>query len=164
MPSARKRLEFLAAARRSTALHAGLASPPVSARGFTDYLKRFRSPRNAAFWIRTPGGELAGVIHISEIIHGSFCSGYLGYYAFAPHHRQGHMTQGLRMVICLAFQELGLHRLEANIQPDNRASKALVKHLGFRKEGFSPRYLRIGRKWRDHERWALTLEDWEPWR
>jgi ribosomal-protein-alanine N-acetyltransferase len=54
-----------------------------------------------------------------------------------------------------AFSELGLHRLEANIQPENKPSKALVQRVGFRYEGFSPQYLRIGREWKDHERWAI---------
>ena len=66
----------------------------------------------------------------------------------------------LKLVMNKAFTELGLHRLEANIQPDNNDSIILVKHNGFRKEGFSPRYLRINDKWSDHERWAITKEDW----
>jgi ribosomal-protein-alanine N-acetyltransferase len=70
------------------------------------------------------------------------------------------MTAGLRLVISRAFRTYGLHRLEANVQPDNLPSIAIVQRLGFRLEGYSPRYLRISGRWRDHERWALTVEDW----
>jgi len=70
------------------------------------------------------------------------------------------MTEGLQLVLRHAFRRLKLHRLEANIQPANTASIRLVRSLGFRKEGFSPRYLKIGGRWRDHERWALLVEDW----
>jgi len=62
------------------------------------------------------------------------------------------------MTVALAFEELGLHRLEANMQPDNLASIAIVRRLGFQKEGFSPRYLCINSVWRDHERWALLCD------
>jgi ribosomal-protein-alanine N-acetyltransferase len=60
----------------------------------------------------------------------------------------------------VAFGELGLHRLEANIQPGNARSIALVRVLGFEKEGFSRRYLKIDGDWRDHERWALLSDRW----
>ena len=69
------------------------------------------------------------------------------------------MTEAVRLAAAHAFGVLGLHRLEANIQPENLRSIALVKRLGFRLEGFSPRYLRIGGEWRDHERWALLAEE-----
>jgi len=108
----------------------------------------------------TESGELAGAININEIVRGSFRSGYLGYYAFVPHNRRGYMTTGLRTVVSRAFRQLRLHRLEANIQPDNEASRRLVKRLGFKLEGFSPRYLKIAGKWRDHERWAVTAGNW----
>jgi ribosomal-protein-alanine N-acetyltransferase len=100
-------------------------------------------------------GEMVGVVNISEIVRGAFRSGYLGYYAFTPFERRGLMTEGLSLVVDEAFGGLGLHRLEANVQPDNGASIRLVRRLGFRREGYSPRYLKINGRWRDHERWAI---------
>jgi [ribosomal protein S5]-alanine N-acetyltransferase len=63
------------------------------------------------------------------------------------------------LVLHYAFTRLKLHRLEANVQPENQKSKALIKRSGFRYEGFSPRYLKVGGKWRDHERWAILAEE-----
>ena len=159
-PSLKHRDEFLAAVARSHKLHYPWVSPPDGPQAFADYLKRLKSPNFEAFAIKTEAGELAGVINISEIVRGSFLSAYLGYYAFVPHNNRGLMTHGLEAVLHKAFRELGLHRLEANIQPENQASRRLVKGLGFRQEGFSPRYLKIAGRWRDHERWALTVEEW----
>ena len=96
-----------------------------------------------------------GVINVNEVVLGAFRSGYLSYYVFAEFERRGLMRAGLRTVIRHAFSTLRLHRLEANIQPGNRPSIALVKSCGFRKEGLSRRYLKIGGRWRDHERWAI---------
>ena len=69
------------------------------------------------------------------------------------------MTEAVRLAAAHAFGVLGLHRLEANIQPGNLRSIALAKRLGFRLEEFSPCCLRIGGEWRDHERWALLADD-----
>jgi [ribosomal protein S5]-alanine N-acetyltransferase len=160
-PSSRRRAEFLAAVARSRDLHRHWASPPRTVGAFAKNLKRFKTPAHVGFWVLTERGELAGVININEIVRGSFCSSYLGYYALAPHNGRGYMTAGLRAVLLEAFQKLGLHRLEANIQPDNEASKRLVQRFGFKLEGFSPRYLKIAGEWRDHERWALTAEEWK---
>jgi ribosomal-protein-alanine N-acetyltransferase len=98
--------------------------------------------------------ELVGIVNVSEIVRGAFRSGYLAYYVFRPYERRGLMTEGVRLVVRDAFRRLGLHRLEANVQPGNRASIRLVRRLGFRREGYSPRYLKIQGRWRDHERWA----------
>jgi ribosomal-protein-alanine N-acetyltransferase len=135
------------------------------------------TPPAVARWIRATGprrrrllvcrrgdGAIVGVVNVSEIVRGAFRSAYLGYYGFAPHAGQGYMTEGLGLVLRHAFRQLGLHRLEANIQPGNRASRALVRRLGFRREGFSARYLKIGGRWRDHERWAIVREAWTPGR
>lgn len=159
-PSGRRRDEFLAAVAKSRKLHGAWTSAPRNAREFRQYLKRFDSPSHIGYWILTEPGELAGVVNINEIVRGRFRSGYLGYYGFAPHNGRGYMTEGIRAVVSRAFRKLGLHRLEANIQPGNEPSRRIVRRLGFRLEGFSPRYLKIAGKWRDHERWAVTAEEW----
>jgi ribosomal-protein-alanine N-acetyltransferase len=69
------------------------------------------------------------------------------------------MREGLELVLRHGFETIRLHRLEANIQPENTRSIALVRSAGFRLEGLSLRYLKIGGRWRDHERWAITTED-----
>ena len=160
LPSKGRRSEFLAAVKRSRKLHGHWVSPPRTVKAFDKNLERFASKAHVGYWVVTESGELAGAININEIVRGTFRSGYLGYYSLAPHNGRGHMMAGLHAVVSRAFQQLHLHRLEANIQPDNDASRRLVKQLGFRLEGYSPRYLKIAGKWRDHERWALTLEDW----
>jgi [ribosomal protein S5]-alanine N-acetyltransferase len=159
-PSSRRREEFLTAARKSRKLHGQWTSAPQTPSEFDVYLTRLRRKNHLGYWVVTEQRQLAGVINISEIVRGNFCSGYLGYYAFAPHHGQGYMTHGLAAVLFDAFERHGLHRLEANIQPGNKASRSLVEGQGFRLEGFSPRYLKIAGRWRDHERWAITAEDW----
>ena len=160
LPSSRRRSEFLAAVKRSRKLHGHWASPPRTAKAFYKSLERIGSEAHVGYWVLTESGQLAGAININEIVRGRFRSGYLGYYAFAPHNGRGYMTTGLRAVVSRAFRQMRLHRLEANIQPDNEASRRLVKRLGFKLEGYSPRYLKIAGKWRDHERWAVTAEDW----
>ena len=153
--------EFTAAARRSRRLHKPWSSPPSTPARFRRYLAYIRRRSNAGFLVcLRETGEIVGAVDMTEIVRGIFRSAYLGYYAFAPHAGRGYMRAGLSLVIATAFREMGLHRLEANIQPGNRASISLVRKLGFRKEGLSPRYLKIGGRWRDHQRWAILAEEW----
>ena len=159
-PSEERQHDFLAAVARSRKLHRHWAHPPKTVAAFQAYIRRLHDDAHIGFWVCTEDKQLAGVININEIVRGVFCSGYLGYYAFVPHNGKGYMTRGLRAVLSEAFRVQKLHRLEANIQPDNDASRQLVQRCGFRREGFSPRYLKLAGRWRDHERWAITVEDW----
>jgi [ribosomal protein S5]-alanine N-acetyltransferase len=151
---------FLAAVAASRKLHHPWVQPPNSPAAFHRFVARLGQPNNAAFLILKPGpdGGLVGIVNISEIVRGSFQSAYLGYYAFEPFAGRGLMRLGFALVLRAAFGKMKLHRLEANIQPSNKASRRLVKRLGFRREGFSPRYLKIAGRWRDHERWALLSD------
>jgi [ribosomal protein S5]-alanine N-acetyltransferase len=158
-PTARDRDEFLALVRASRAFLRPWVDPPGTPAAFTAYVRRTRRPTERGFFVcRRHDGAIAGVINVSQIFLGSFRSAYLGYYAGAPFAGQGYMNEGLRLVTRHAFRRLGLHRLEANIQPGNRASIRLARRGGFRREGFSPRYLKIFGRWRDHERWALIVD------
>lgn len=144
---------FTAAARASRKLHRPWVQPPCDAAAFARYLARFDGASHQGFVV-VEDGELAGAIHLTNIIMGAFRSGYLGYYAFTGFERRGLLTRGLNAVVRHAFTDLGLHRVEANIQPGNTASIALAQRCGFELEGYSPRYLKIAGRWRDHERWA----------
>ena len=150
---------FLAAARRSSRLHRPWVTCPRTTTAVRKFLNR--SPDNRRTFLVWYGAtDLVGVINVSEIVRGPFQSAYLGYYAFEPLAGQGLMREGLRQVIDRAFTSLKLHRLEANIQPQNVRSKRLVQSLGFKLEGYSPRYLKVAGRWRDHERWTVLSEEW----
>ena len=83
----------------------------------------------------------------------------MGYYIGAEYAGNGYMTEAVQLMLRHAFRDLKLHRVEANIQPGNLASIALVTRAGFIREGYSRRYLKICGRWRDHERWAILAED-----
>lgn len=160
-PSPADAEEFIAAARASVALQQPWISAPDSAERFTSFLNRAAREDQASYLIRHRGcGGLVGYVNINNIVLGALRSGSLGYAGFASHTGTGLMTAGLAAVIADSFAGLGLHRLEANIQPDNLRSLALVRRLGFRREGLSARYLMVDGQWRDHERWAILAEDW----
>ena len=147
--------QFVAAVLASRALHRPWLDLADTHARFMSLMERLRRDDQRAYLLRHDCGGLVGYVSVGNIVRGAFQSAHLGYGAFAGHEGRGFMTQGLRAVIDLAFGELGLHRVEANIQPANSRSLALVRRLGFEKEGFSPRYLMVDGEWRDHERWAL---------
>ena len=161
IPALRHEESFLQAVRRSRSLHKGLVSPPANAAEFQRYVHSLRRKNRVGFIVVSKdSGDLIGVVNVNEIVLGLFQSAYLGYYAFLPYAGRGFMRQGMQQVIKHCFGDLRLHRLEANIQPENERSIALVRALGFEKEGYSPRYLKVCGKWRDHERWAIRSEQW----
>ncbi len=153
--------EFVAMTVGSRNFHEPWVYPATDERRYRAYLDRLE--RGAAFGFlvyRNDDTTLAGVININDIVMGGFRCGSLGYYGNAMFAGRGYMTEGLALVLDHAFTALELHRLEANVQPGNAASLGLIARLGFRKEGFSPSFLKIGGVWRDHERWAILGEEW----
>lgn len=113
------------------------------------------------FICRKTDGAIVGMANLGQIFHGPFCNCFLGYWVGEAFTRKGYTSEGVSLVLERAFGELELHRVEANIIPDNEASVALARRVGFRKEGYSPRYLKIAGRWQDHVRFAMTSEDWE---
>jgi [ribosomal protein S5]-alanine N-acetyltransferase len=132
---------------------------PNTAAEFDKYLERFdgNTAECMVICIRE-SGIIGGAASISQIMHGPYQRATLGYNAFAPSAGRGYMSEGIGLILQFAFNGLGLHRLEADIQPGNAASKRLASRLGFRKEGYSPGFIFINGEWRDHERWAITSE------
>jgi ribosomal-protein-alanine N-acetyltransferase len=152
--------EFLRLAAESRNLHRPWTYPPERPEQFDELLARSRRDDCVCLLAcLRDGGQIAGVLIISQIVRGAFQSAYLGYYAHERHAGHGYMREAMIQTVAHAFGPLGLHRLEANIQPSNAASIALARSAGFRLEGFSPRYLLIGGQWRDHERYAITADD-----
>jgi [ribosomal protein S5]-alanine N-acetyltransferase len=151
--------EFTRLVRESKALHHPWMELPGTPEEFAAHLTRFTGAVNEGLAVcDLASGAIVGGINMNNIVHGRFQNAALGYWAFAGTAGRGYLSEGLRLTIRYAFGDLGLHRLEANIQPGNTASIRLVERNGFRFEGTSPDYLFIDGAWRDHERWAITAE------
>ncbi|MFB7590757.1 GNAT family N-acetyltransferase [Streptomyces sp. NPDC056169] len=154
--------EFTARARESRELHRPWLFPPCTPEAYAGYASVLvEDPARAGFLVcehaeRAEDDRIAGFVNINNIVRGAFRSGALGYGAFAHAAGRGLLGEALGLLLAYAFGPLELHRLEANIQPGNTASRALVRRAGFRLEGFSPAMLFIDGAWRDHERWAIT--------
>ena len=143
--------------------HHPWAAPFTDRAGFDAWFGRMLTGPHLALVAREAGsGQVVGVVNLSQIVFTpSARHAYLAYHGMVAMAGRGLMTEAVGLAVGHAFGPIGLHRLEANIQPGNTRSLALVKRLGFRLEGFSPRYLRIDGEWRDHERWALLADESE---
>lgn len=153
--------ELLLMFRESLKFYKNLVTPPLEFESFTVYVERNLDDANECFVIcRNSDEKIVGAINLSQIFRKGFQNAYLGYSLGAKYTGKGFMTEAINLILKYSFNNLKLHRLEANIQPHNFASIEVVKRCGFSKEGFSPKYLKVGGKWRDHERWAITKENW----
>ncbi|WP_432468828.1 GNAT family N-acetyltransferase [Agarivorans sp. Z349TD_8] len=138
----------------STSLHQPWSYPPSNYAGYLADEYRY-------FLCLTERGDIVGTFNISGVVRGYFQSAYLGYEVFMPYQGKGYMTIGIRLLLEEAFFQLKLHRLEANIQPENTSSIKLVSKAGFENEGYSKHYLNIGGfGWKDHQRWAIVNHQW----
>lgn len=153
--------ELVSLHQKSKDFHFPWTFPPLNQQECKNYINRSKNEDFEGLLIcHLTDNKIIGVANLSQIFYRAFQNAYLGYYVDVDFAGQGLMSEGVHLAIDYAFDTLNLHRVESNIQPENRASINLVKRLGFTKEGFSRRYLKINGEWRDHERWALTVEDW----
>jgi len=154
--------ELVALNQASRKLHRGFVSPPTTRAQYSTYLRRTREQQNQGLLVcRLEDDAIVGVVNLSQIFRGPLKSAYMGYYAGGPFAARGYLTEGVGLTLRHAFRRLRLHRVEANIQPENEASRRVAMRNGFWLEGYSPRYLKVSGRWRDHERWA-ALADTRP--
>ncbi|MEP6901234.1 MAG: GNAT family protein [Actinomycetota bacterium] len=153
--------EFIALAGSSQKFHRKLVNPAKDEESFRRYVERSMAKENEFLLIcRYKDEKIAGAVNLSQIFRLGFQNCYLGYYLFKDFVGEGLMTEAVGLILRHAFKNLKLRRVEANFQPENKSSIAVLQKNGFTKEGFSRKYLKVGGRWRDHERWAIIREDW----
>jgi ribosomal-protein-alanine N-acetyltransferase len=153
--------QLLAVNRASAAYHAPWVSAPTNALAFSSYLGILRTGTSKGFVVLSRADDgIVGIVNLNNIAWGALKGAAMGYYGNGAYAGRGLMREGISHVLDIAFGEIGLHRVEANVQPGNLRSLALIRRLGFHAEGVSPRYLFIDGDWRDHQRWALLAEEW----
>jgi ribosomal-protein-alanine N-acetyltransferase len=134
-PTAADEEEFIARMRASRHAHRPWLYPPLTAEAYRDYLDRLDERKIGYLACRLQDAAIAGWLNVSEIVRGGFQSAFLGYGGVAEFAGQGYMTEALELVLRDVFVRLRLHRLEANIQPGNASSIALVARLRLRARG-----------------------------
>jgi ribosomal-protein-alanine N-acetyltransferase len=110
-------------------------------------------------FVITVDGQLAGQVTVGNVVRGSLCSAWIGYWVGTHATAGGVATAAAALVVDHCFSDGGLHRLEATVRPENTASIRVLTKLGFRQEGLFRRYLDVAGGWRDHLCFALTTED-----
>src|SRR3954470_21091029 len=133
-------------------------APPASRTMRRVFARRARLGTSLPFALRVEG-RLAGQVTLDNIVRGALRSGYLGYWIDRSVAGRGMASLAVALVCDHGFSEVGLHRIEADIRPENLPSRRLVERLAFRREGLLRRYLDIDGDWRDHFSYALLAED-----
>lgn len=160
IPSSAHKKTFIDYVRRNKDFHEPWVYVPGDPKYYDQYIRRMKMGKMLGFFVFVKGtDDFVGVVNLNSIRLDPFGSGSLGYYADADQCGNGYMKEAIKLVLRHAFQKIGLNRVEVNIQPGNEASIGLVKSVGFIKEGFSRKYLKIDDEYRDHERWAFLSDD-----
>lgn len=137
---------------------------------FSDELARARQGLEAGTEVRLAAfdsdGALLGTFSLSQIFRRAFQNAYAGWAVSAEHTGRGIATEGVTALLDLAFAPgpigLGLHRVQANIIPSNRASVRVAEKAGFRLEGRAEKYLKIDGMWQDHLMYAKLADEHRP--
>jgi len=111
---------------------------------------------------RIPGFQeprIVGQLTVSSIVWGSAMTATLGYWVDQARAGHGIAPTAVALATDHCFATLGLHRMEINIRPENGPSLRVVEKLGFRDEGYRPRFLHINGEWAGHRSFALTSEE-----
>lgn len=112
--------------------------------------------KGVRFWIfKKEETSLIGSVALSNIVKGAFLSCFLGYKLDEKELNKGYMTEAVGKAVEIAFDDMGLHRVEANVMPKNIASIKVLEKSGFIQEGLSKKYLKINGNWEDHVRMAI---------
>jgi ribosomal-protein-alanine N-acetyltransferase len=152
--------------RSAKRLRAWEPRPPKNARGTpSEWFARMLSYRRTETHRKllvclVQDGTIVGGASLNEIVRGAMEGCFAGWWIGDPFEGRGYMREAIALLLDHAFLDLKLHRVEANIRPENERSRHLARALGFRCEGYSPRYLQIAGAWCDHERWAMLADEW----
>ncbi|MDA8067641.1 MAG: GNAT family protein [Actinomycetota bacterium] len=132
---------------------------PAGQRALIEDAARSRASDRLFPYVILADGELIGRITLSNVIRWNFQSCNIGYWVSERHNRRGHATDAVRQVCRVAFDELGLHRVEAGTLPTNAASQRVLVKTGFTKLGIAPKYLKIAEAWEDHILFQRIADD-----
>jgi len=160
LPAPHHKNTFYEFINRNKTFHEPWVYVPDDSKYFDQYFRRMKMGKILGFFVyANESGNFVGVVNLNNVRLDPFASGSLSYYAEEKECGNGYMKEAIWLVLRHAFLKIGLNRIEVNIQPENEASIALVKSVGFMNEGFSRKYLKIGNEYRDHQRWAYLADN-----